>query len=83
MYLVCYTAVSVRVFAAMNRHHDQGNSYKGQHLIGVGLQVQRFSLLSLRQEHGSMQVGMVQLEPRVLHLCLKTASRILASRQLR
>ena len=27
-------------FNAMNRHHDQGKSYKGQHLIGAGLQVQ-------------------------------------------
>ena len=31
------------------RHHDQGNSYKG-YLIGTGLQGQRFSPLSLRQE---------------------------------
>ena len=29
----------------MKRHHDQGNSYKGQHLTGAGLQFQRFSLL--------------------------------------
>jgi hypothetical protein len=27
-----------------------GNSYKGKHLIGVGLQFQRFSLLSSWQE---------------------------------
>ena len=33
---------------AVNRHHDQGNSYKGQHFIGAGLQVQRFSPLSSR-----------------------------------
>jgi hypothetical protein len=26
---------------AVKRRHDQGNSYKGQHLIGAGLQVQR------------------------------------------
>jgi hypothetical protein len=25
------------------RHHDQGNSYKGKHLIGAGLQFLRFS----------------------------------------
>jgi len=25
---------------AVNRHHDQGKSYKRQHLIGAGLQVQ-------------------------------------------
>jgi hypothetical protein len=35
-------------FTVVNRHHDQGNSYEGQHLIGVGLQVQRFSPLSSR-----------------------------------
>ena len=34
----------------MNRHHDQGNFYKGQHLIKAGLQLQRFSPLSLWQE---------------------------------
>ena len=26
-------------FTAVNRHHDQGKSYKKQHLIGAGLQV--------------------------------------------
>jgi len=31
-------------FTAVKRHHDQGKSYKG-HLIGTGLQVQRFSPL--------------------------------------
>ena len=31
------------VSIAVKRHHDQGNSYKEQHLIGAGLQVQRFS----------------------------------------
>jgi hypothetical protein len=35
----------------VNRHHhDQDNSYKGQHLIGAGLQVQRFCPLSSMQE---------------------------------
>jgi hypothetical protein len=51
-----------------------------QHLIGAGLQVQRFTPLSSRQEHGSIQAGMAQEELRVLHLHLKAASRILASR---
>jgi hypothetical protein len=41
----------------VNRYHDQGKTYKGQHLIGAGLQVQRFSPLSSRQEHGSIQAG--------------------------
>jgi hypothetical protein len=34
----------------MRRHQDQGNCYKGKHLIGTGLQVQRFSPLSSRQK---------------------------------
>jgi hypothetical protein len=46
----------------VNRHHDQGNSYKGQPLIGDGLQVQKFSPLSSRhKEHGSALAG-VRLE---------------------
>ena len=69
-------------FTAVNRHHDQGNSYKGQHLIGAGLQIQRFSLLSSKQEHGNIQAGMVQEELRVLHLLLKAANGRLTSRQL-
>jgi hypothetical protein len=35
----------LRVSIAVKTHHDQGNSYKGQHLTGAGLQVKRFSLL--------------------------------------
>jgi hypothetical protein len=42
--------VVVRVSIAEERHHDQGNSYKGQHLIGADLKVQRFSPLSSWQE---------------------------------
>jgi hypothetical protein len=34
----------------MKKHHDHSNSYKGKHLIGVGLQFQRFSPLSAPQE---------------------------------
>jgi hypothetical protein len=44
----------------VKRHYDQGNSFKGQHLIRAGLQVQRLSPLSSRWEHGSIQAGMVQ-----------------------
>jgi hypothetical protein len=51
-------------------------------LIRAGLQIQRFSPLSSRQEHGSIQASMVQEELRVLHLPLKADGRILASRQL-
>jgi hypothetical protein len=49
-------------------------SFKKQPLIGPGFQVQRFSPLSSRQEHGSIQAGMVQTELRVLHLPPKAAS---------
>ena len=60
----------------MNRHHDQRNT----HLIGADLQVQRFNLVSSSREHGSIQAGMMQEELSVLHLHLKDASRIPASR---
>ena len=33
------------VSIAVKRHHDQGNSHKGQHLIGAGLLFLRFSSL--------------------------------------
>ena len=38
--------VLVRVSIVVKRHHDQGNSYKGKHLVGAGLQFQRFRPLS-------------------------------------
>jgi hypothetical protein len=56
-------------------------SLYGQLLIGAGLQFKKFSPLSSRWEHGSIQADMVQEELRVLHLHLKTPRR-LASRQL-
>jgi hypothetical protein len=61
----------LRFSIAVNRHHNQGNSYKGQHLIGAGLQVLRFSPLSSRWEHGSIKAGMLQEMLRVLHLVSK------------
>jgi hypothetical protein len=72
----------------VNRHHNKGKSYKTnkqtnkQHILGAGIQGQRFNPLSSRWEHGGIQAGMVQEELRVLHLHLKAASRILAYRQL-
>jgi hypothetical protein len=53
---------------------------KKQHLIGASLQVQRFSPLSSKREHGSIQAGMVQEELRVLCLHPKAASGRLTSR---
>jgi hypothetical protein len=55
---------------------------KKKHLIGAGLQVQRFSPLSSRWEHGSIQAGMAQEELRVLCLHPKAARGRLTSRQL-
>ena len=53
-----------RVFIAVKRHHDHSNSYKGKHLIGAGLQFQRFSPLSSWQatwqcagRHGAGEVA--------------------------
>ena len=46
-------------------------SFKRQHVIGAALQVQKFSPVSSRQEHGSIQAGMVQEKLSVLHLYLK------------
>ena len=50
-------------------------------MIGAGLQVQRVSPLSSRQEHGSIQAGMGLEELRVPPHVSKTARR-LAFRQL-
>jgi len=41
---------------------DIGFGKQWNPLSGAGLQVQRFSPLSSRQEHGSIQAGMVQEE---------------------
>ena len=43
-------------------------------------EIQRFSPLSSRWEHGSIQAGMVQADLRVLHLHPKAASGRLALR---
>jgi len=56
---VSFKLVLVRVFIAVNRQHDQCKFYKGQHFIRAGLQVQRFSPLLSRREHGNIQAGMV------------------------
>ena len=48
---------------------------KDLYLIGAGLQVQRFSPLSYKWEHGSVQAGMVWEELRVLYLHLKAARK--------
>ena len=42
--------VLVTVSIPVKRHQDQGNTYKEQHLIGAGLQVESFSPLLSWQE---------------------------------
>jgi hypothetical protein len=54
-----------------------------KHLIGAGLQVQRFSPLLSRQEHGRVQVGVGLELLRVLPLVPKMARKRLASRVLK
>jgi hypothetical protein len=57
----------------MNQHHDPGKFYK-RHLI----EVQRFSPLPSRWEHGGIQAGMVQVKLKVLHLYLKAGQAVVA-----
>ena len=60
----------------MNRHHDQGNSYKGQHLIGAALQFQGSVHYHHARIHWSIQADMVlEKELRILHLDLKAARK--------
>jgi hypothetical protein len=55
--------------------------HDGFYMLGADLQVQRFSPLSSRQKHSSIQAGVIQVELRVVHLHLKASSRVLASKQ--
>jgi len=71
----CYSYVStilgvlVRLSIARKRHHDQGNTYRGQLLIGTALQNQRFSQ---GRKYGSVQADIVlEKELRGLHLDLE------------
>ena len=42
----------------MKSHHDHGNSSKGKHFIGAGLQDQRFIRYPHGRKHGSVQADM-------------------------
>ena len=58
----------------MKRHHDQGNSYKGKHLIGAGLQFRGSVHYHHGRKHGSIQADMVlEKELRVMHLHVHAA----------
>ena len=59
----------LRVYIAVKRHKDHGNSHKGKHLAGAGLQFQRFIHYGDVVKHGGIQADMVlEKELRVLHL---------------
>ena len=63
-HVCCLSQYSVVV----KNHYDHRNSYKEKHLIGAGLQSQRFNPLIAWQEAWHMQADMVLKELRVLHL---------------
>jgi hypothetical protein len=53
----------------MKRHHDRGNSYKGKHLIGAGLQFGGLVHYHHGRRDGGTQADIVlKKEHRVLHL---------------
>ena len=61
---------------------DQGNSYKGQHLIGPAYWFRGSVHYHHDRKHGSIQADTVlEKEPRVLHLDLKAVRRRLAARR--
>ena len=60
----------------MKRHYDCGNSYKGKHFIGAGLQFRRLVHCHHERKHGAIQAEMVlEKELRVLHPDLTEAGR--------
>jgi hypothetical protein len=76
------TSVLVRVSIAVKRHYGQGNSFRGLHLNGAGLQFKGSVHYHHGRKHDRVQAGMVLEELRVLHLVLKANKRRLVSRQL-
>jgi hypothetical protein len=58
----------LRVSVAVKRHHHHGNSYKGKHLIGAGLQFRGLVHYHHGGKHGDMQGDVVlERQLRVLH----------------
>jgi hypothetical protein len=74
----------LRISIAVMRHHDQGNYHKRQHLIGAGLQFQRFSPLSSRQEawHCSGRHGTGEGTERSVACSEGNQKKTVSSRQL-
>jgi hypothetical protein len=60
---------------AVKRCHDSGNSYKGKHFLGAGLQFRGLVHCHPGGKHGGMQADLVLEEARVLHLDPQAAGR--------
>lgn len=58
----------LRASIAVERYHDQNNSYKGKYLTVAGLQFRGLVHYFHGGKHGSTQADMVLEETRVLHL---------------
>jgi hypothetical protein len=67
--------VHLKGFIAVQRHHDQGNSYNGKHLFEAGLYFEKFRPLSSWWEawQSCKQTWLEEL--RVLHLGQKAARK--------
>ena len=56
------------VYISVKRHHDHGNSYKGKHLTGAGLEFRGLVHDHHVRKHNSMQADMgLEKELGVLH----------------
>jgi hypothetical protein len=82
--LFCFVFKELESIAVLvNRHHEQGTPYKGQHFTGRAYSFQKLSPLLSRLEHGSIQADIaLAKELRVLHLHPKEARSSLASKKL-
>ena len=58
-YRFFFPIVLARASIVMKRHYDHSNSYKGKHLIGVGLQFRGLVYYCHGGWHGGKQADMV------------------------
>ena len=57
----------------MKRYRGYSNSFKGQHLVGAGLQFRGLVHYHYGRKHGGVQADMVLEKTRVLRLDLKAS----------
>jgi len=72
---VGYARVLARVPIAVNRHHDQGNSYKEQHLLGGWLTGSEVQFIIIKEGAGQCPSRHGREELRVLPLDMTAARR--------